>query len=157
MSEDVYPHYRTEPSELTTQMVWREVESLKELLQARVTAVEKGITVAHDDLVRVPTEVEEQVSNLKALLEQRIIGEASLRDEKFAGVQKQFDGSKTAVDAALAAVKESNNKTESTFTKQIDQTQTLLNANTKGLQGQIDDLKGRFNTGKEEEREQSPL
>jgi len=145
MNED--QRYPTDPSELTTQMVWREVSSLKELLEARISAVEKGIQVAHDDLVRVPTETQKQVGNLKELLEQRIKDEAELRDEKFAGVQKQFDGSKTAVDAALAAVKESGNKTETGFTKQIDQFGALLQSNTKGLEAQIDDLKDRFNRG----------
>jgi len=139
--------HNTDPTALTTQLVWREVGSLKELLEARVAAVEKGIIVAHEDLVRVPTEVQKQVGNLKELLEQRINDEAELRDEKFAGVQKQFDGSKTAVDAALAAVKESGNKTETAFTKQIDQIVELLQANTRGLEVQIGDVKSRLDRG----------
>jgi len=136
--------FRFEPSDptaLTTAQVQREVASLKELLEARVEAVEKGIIIAHDDLVRVPTEVQKQVGNLRELHEQKFTEQAALRDEKFASVQKQFDGNKTAVDAALAAVKEAGNKTEAGFTKQIDQLTALFQTGIKAVQGQIDDIK----------------
>jgi hypothetical protein len=145
----------SDPSALTTQQLWREVQNLKELLETRIDGqletridgIEKAIQVAHDDLVRVPTDVQKQVGNLKELHEQRFDGEAALRDEKFASVQKQFDGNKTAVDAALAAVKEAGNKTEAGFTKQIDQLTTLFQTGINGIDGQINDLKARFDRG----------
>lgn len=137
----------SDPSALTTQQLWREIQNLKELVEARIDSIEKSIQVAHDDLVRVPTDVQKQVGNLKELIDQRFMQEGALRDEKFASVQKQFDGNKTAVDAALAAVKEAGNKTESAFIKQIDQLVLLFNTSTKALEVQIDDLKGRLNRG----------
>jgi hypothetical protein len=136
-----------DPSSLTTQQLWREIAALKELFNVEIESIKTSIKVAHDDLVRVPTEVQKQVGSLKELLEQRFRDEAALRDEKFASVQKQFDSGKTAVDAALAAVKEAGNKSEAGFTKLIDQLTVLFQTGIKGIEGQIDDLKDRFNRG----------
>lgn len=143
MSTEQHP----DPSARATENLLREIGSLKELVFTEIDSVKKAVQVAHDDLVRVPTEVQKAVGNLKELLEQSIADEASLRDEKFASVQKQFDGNKTAVDAALAAVKEAGNKTEAGFTKQIDQLVTLFQTGIKGIQGQINDLKARLDRG----------
>jgi hypothetical protein len=45
--------------------LWRELSGLKELLMARIQSIEHAIKIAHDDLVRVPTETQKQVGALK--------------------------------------------------------------------------------------------
>jgi len=119
-----------DPSRLTTQMVWREVESLKELLITRLDAIEKATIVAHEDLVRVPTEVQKQVAGLRELHDEKFIVNAeriaslaavlekyetefikvakleeSLTDFKEVVTENKKD-SKEAVSAALLAAKE---------------------------------------------------
>lgn len=137
-----------DPTTLNTAQLLREVGSLKELLEARIEAVEKGIHVAHDDYVRVPTEVQKQVAALKELLETKIESDKLLTDEKFNNIAKQLNlveqarveqkkDTATAVDAALKAAKEavteqntSNvlaiSKSEASTTKQIDQVKENL-------------------------------
>lgn len=75
------PQQVPDPSSLTTQQLWREVAALKELLQSQLDSMEKAITVAHEDLVRVPTDVQKQVGNLK-----------ELQDAKFAaGIERHSE------------------------------------------------------------------
>ena len=133
----------------------REIDSLKELIVFRIEAVEKAIIVAHDDLVRVPTDVQKQVGALKELLTQQIGDSDKLKEEKFRNIDKRLDlveqarieqkkDTATAVDAALKAAKEavteqntSNvlaiNKSEAATTKQID-----------NQDGKINDVKERL-------------
>ena len=163
-----------DPSSLTTQMVLREIASLKELLQQDIEGIKKSIQVAHDDLVRVPTDVQKQVATLKDLheekfrcVDEKFISIATLRQEKFDHVQTQFKERdiraeqsalqvKTAVDAAFAASKEAvaeQNKSaatavakaEATTIKQIESLQALIQSTYSGLDGKISDLKDRLN------------
>jgi hypothetical protein len=148
-------NYVTDPSSLTTQQLWREIAALKELVFIRLEGIEKAIKVAHDDLVRVPTDVMKQVGNLR-----------DLHEEKFASVQKQFQerdervkqnaqDTKVAVDAALQAAKElvalqnislaqSSAKQEASFSKQIDAQGLLIQTTAKASDDKIDDLKDRM-------------
>lgn len=163
----------SDPSELTTLALQREISSLKELLLSHVARIDKSIEVAHENLVRVPTDVQKAVGNLKELHEERFISvhdkfkeAGELRDEKFEGVEKQFKerdvrseqssvSSKVAVDAALQAAKElviqqnvsiaqANSKQEASFTKQIDQQSLLIMTTNKAVDDKINDLKERF-------------
>jgi hypothetical protein len=167
MSQD--PPRMPDPSSLTTQQLWREISALKELLTTRIEAVEKAVEIAHADLVRVPTEVQKAVGNLKELHHGKFEEQAALRDEKFAGVQKQLEerdvrveqsarDTKTAVDAALAAQEkavgkqtetfsESIGKSEAGFTKQIDQIGARITDLTKNFDEKIDGLKQRLDRG----------
>jgi len=129
-------NYITDPSSLTTQQLWREIASLKELLMSRINSVEKAIEVAHEDLVRVPTDVQKSVITLK-----------ELHDEKFAGINQRFLDNKLALDAAFKSVQDGNQKSELGTTKQIDAQGLLINNATTGLQGQINDLKERVLRG----------
>jgi len=131
----VYRERVADPTVLTTAQTQREVSALKELVFNRLASMEKAIEVSHADLVRVPTEVQERVGNLKELHETKIASaradSVNLHDniavqlvereklvlEKFASIQTQFlerdvrteqnaRDSKVAVDAALQAAKE---------------------------------------------------
>jgi len=154
--------YLADPTPLTTQQLWREIGALKELIMSRLEAMDTAIVVAHEDLVRVPTDVQKQVGNLKDLHDEKfsgIIQEFSNRDalyaEKFASIQVQFkerdtraeqttkDG-KTAVDAALQAAKEAVGKSETATVKQIDQQAALIGTATRALDDKITDTKDRL-------------
>lgn len=144
-----------DPSTLTTQQLWREIAALKELAFNRMAAIEKAVDVAHADLVRVPTDVQQQVAHLR-----------ELHDEKFESIRIQFAerdtrteqtsrDNKVAVDAALQAAKEAvgeNNKSfaisaakqEASTIKQIDQQALLIATVSKTLDDKIGDLKERL-------------
>lgn len=61
-----------DPSQRTLELISLQIDSLKELLQSRIQANEKAVDVAHDDLVRVPTEVQKSVGTLRDLHETKI-------------------------------------------------------------------------------------
>lgn len=141
------PQVQIDTPSVTPQMVWLAVGALEKLFQNELERIDKSITLAHDDLVRVPTDVQKQVGNLK-----------ELHQEKFKSIQTQFDERDTrttqekeaqtkAVDAAFQAQKEAAAKSEERFTKQIDQLEQLFRTEINGANTRMDELKDRFNRG----------
>lgn len=156
---------------LTATELQHEISSLKELLLTRISAVEDGIKIAHDDFTRFPTEVDKTVGALRELLECRIDCSDDLKEEKFKNIDKRLDlveqarieqkkDTATAVDAALKAAKEavteqntSNvlaiNKSETATTKQIDQQAVLLTQIRNSLDEKINDVKAEVSVIKQ--------
>lgn len=146
-----------DPSPLTTQLVWREVASLKELLTSRLDDMEKAIRVAHDDLVRVPTDVQKQVATLKELHEQKICAiqkdikaleemmpvlnrlgtEVAQLGVAIASHKELYTGSKQeakdAVQYALAAAKESVAEQNKSSAMAISKSETAFSKQIEGL------------------------
>jgi hypothetical protein len=144
-----------DPTIRTLQQLQREVSALKELHDVRLAGMDKAIQVAHDDLVRVPTDVQKAVGALKDLLQETF----KVHNEKFESVQKQFgerdtrtekiaDLSQKALDAALLTAEKAvgkqseafaaaTAKSEAAFTKQIDGITQLLNTGVKSLDDKI--------------------
>jgi hypothetical protein len=141
------------------------VQAGLDAINTRLAAIDKATTLQHDDLVRVPTQVDKAVGALRELLEQtmktyaaQVTGElhqhiAETR-EKFIGVGSQFSerdtrtdqragDTKLAVDAAFAAAKEATAKIETGFTKQIDGMSLIIDTKTANLAQGISDLKDR--------------
>lgn len=174
--QDAGNRFTTDPTTLTTAQLLREVGSLKELVFSKLEGIEKGIDVAHDDLVRVPTEVQKQIAALRevvegkfGVLEIKICDADKLNQEKFKNIDKMLDTGElarieqkrdtaTAVDAALKAAKEavteqnaSNvlaiNKSEAAMTKQMDQQAALLSQIKGGLEDKINDIKIQMGMG----------
>lgn len=162
-----------DPTERTSEQISSAIKSLKELLQqqnqalrqelyTRIDAIDMATKLFNENLTRVPTEVVKQIGHLKEL-------HGSLIEERFSGVQKQFDerdirakasedAAKVAVNAALQAQKEaaaaqndSNaaaiTKSESATTKQIDGILALLASNTKAIDEKITGINGRLDRG----------
>ena len=151
-----------DPTKLTTEALTREVAALKELVITRLDAMDKAMDIFSANLTRAPTDVDKQISHLRALVEKTF----EVHLEKFASIQTQFQerdvrteqtarDSKVAVDAALQAAKEAVgeqnkssalaiSKSEASTTKQIDQISVLIASSTKGLDDKIDDLKDRL-------------
>jgi hypothetical protein len=159
------PHGTTpipDPTVLTTQQLLREIEALKELVIQRIVAIEQAVSVAHENLVRVPTDTDKAISHLNQLFAERL----NTISERFAAVQTQFKERDTRVEqiaelgdqalkAALQAAKElvgkqndyfvtSIAKSETATNKQIDQLQQLINTVAGASSSKVDDLKERI-------------
>jgi hypothetical protein len=133
-----------DPTALTTQQLWREIQNLKELFETRIDAIEKAIEVAHADLVRVPTEVMKQVGHLRELHGEKFHGiEMRFQERDIRFVQKDLD-MKTAIDAAFQSSSSAVAKSEAATAKQIDQQGTLIQTQTQALGVQISDAKERL-------------
>lgn len=169
MRDARYESIVADPSALTTSAILREISNLEKLLSARIDAVEKAVDTAHENLVRVPTEVDKAIGQLKMVVDER--GNAlnerfGTVSERFVSIQTQFSerdtrtdqtsrDSKVAVDAALQAAKEAVgeqnrssalaiSKSEVATMKQIDQMGTLIASNVAGIATSINDLKERL-------------
>lgn len=158
-----------DPSSLTTAQLLREINSLEKLVTQRMDGIERAVSVAHENLVRVPTDVQKEIEHLDEVTNGKL---ATLREmfevqaEKFSSVDRQFTerdvrteqtsrDSKVAVDAALQAAKEAVGeqnkssalaiaKSDAATTKQIDQLGTLIQSTIAGINAQIGDLKERL-------------
>jgi len=133
----------SDPSTLTTQQLWREVLNLRELLESRISSIEKSIQVAHEDLVRVPTDVQKQVGNLKQLHEEKFNSVAIQFAERDTRIAQKDRDTKIAIDAAFQSASMAVAKNEVVMSKQLDQITALIQTETRALSGQIDDLKQR--------------
>jgi len=162
-----------DPTVLTTQasekavanlkeLMFTQVEALKELLESRFADRDRAITLLQDGASALPDMLSERVDRLQELHEQRF----NVTEEKFKSIDKQFAerdtrtelataASTKAIDAALSAQKEaaveqnrSNEakitKSEAGFTKQIDQLLDLVKAGTKAADDKVADLKDRI-------------
>ena len=155
-----------DPTVLTTQALFREINQVQALLDAHMDGLEgtlsARITAIDRDVDRLQLAVEQEPASTGALI-------GTLRDlheEKFKSIQVQFverdtrteqtsRDSKVAVDAALQAAKEAVGeqnkssalaiaKSEASTTKQIDQQGLLIASSTQGLDDKIDDIKDRL-------------
>lgn len=147
-----------DPSVLTTEQLLREIANLKEILEARFKSMDKATELTHEIATRIPEDTRIKISHLKAL-----------QDEKFSSIDKQFEerdirtdqasrAGSEALAAALQAAKElvgaqgeasaaAAVKSETSFTKQIDQIGTIISTLEKALDGRITELKERIDRG----------
>lgn len=136
----------------------RDLQSLREILEARLDAIDTATTLRLQGYDAQPASIERAVNHLE-----------QLNNEKFSSIEQRFHErdirldqtaitSKQAIDAALLAAKElvgqqnTSNveaaaKAERAFTKQIDQTSALISALEKGLTDRILELKERMDRG----------
>jgi len=144
-----------DPSALTTAQIIREIESLRQLVFARLGSIEQRAAEEHEDLVRVPTDVDRAVSSLKEL----IFTKLEAVDQRFEAVdvlrRESQDAASTAIAAALQAVKEAGSeqtktfaqqieKSESSLTRQIEAQATSTGTSLGALNAQVSDLKDRL-------------
>lgn len=140
---------------LTTQQLLREISLLRELFFGEVTNIKDAIKVAHEDAVRVPTEIQKAIVALRELQDEKIASLEKIHEEKFIGIQQRFSerdmrieqaskDSRIAVDAALQAAEKAVAKSEVATLKQIDQQGDLISQNTKAYDDKIGDVKDRL-------------
>ena len=133
-----------DPSSLTTQALWREVQHLKELMETRIESVEKSIAVAHEDSVRVPTEMQKTVGGLEAKQNIKFESIQTQFKERDVRTEQNIKDVKTAVETAFAAQERSGAKSESALMKQIDLLIASMNGNYKALDDKHNDNKDRI-------------
>lgn len=146
------------PSQLTVEMLRRELEALKELLNTRLDAAEKATALRLEPAAQIPFETQRLIDHLK-----------ELHNERFKSIDKQFAerdirtqyasvSADQALGAALQAAKElvtaqgeasaaAAVKSETSFTKQIDQIGTIINTLEKALDARITEMKERIDRG----------
>lgn len=162
-----------DPTVLTTQQLWREIAALKELSFTRFDSMERAIIVAHEDLVRVPTDVQKTVGTLRDLHEEKfhstdrriddrvifvskqLVDIEHLITERFSSIQQQFGerdkrtellsiNSDKAVSAALNAAKEAVDKQNESFLLSINKSETATTKQIDGMQSTISGLTKAF-------------
>jgi uncharacterized membrane protein len=139
----------------TTAQLYREITNLHQLIDIRLDAMDKAVVLFNENLTRVPTDTDKQITHLREFLVSELSKVADVHNEKFTSVEAQFVerdmrrnqsamDSKTAIDAALQAAKEAVGKSEISTTKQIDQQSSLIHTTSQGLNDKIDDIKSRL-------------
>jgi hypothetical protein len=166
-SQDIRPV--PDPTILTTQQLLRELSSLRELLTARLDAMDKATALLSETINRTPTAIHTAVTNIRNVYDERFQSVERLSQERLASIALQFRerdvrtdqaaiANASALAAALQAAKEAvaeqanaaaqaAAKTESSFTKQIDQIQVQLSTVVKGFDDKLTDLKERIDRG----------
>jgi septation ring formation regulator EzrA len=155
-----------DPTPLTTAQLLRELGSLKEMFIVRLEAMDRAQTLFHENLTRVPTEVDKAIGHLKELHDKEFVNFRVWIVERFESITTQFKerderikqtalDTKFAVEAALSSQEKSvtkqnesnaaaNSKVEEGFAKQIDQQRVLLDKTTEGINDKIGDLRDRI-------------
>ena len=157
-----------DPTVLTTQALYREINQVKQLLDANMAGIKETlsarITAIDHDLDRLQLAVEQEPAQTGVLVDTL----KTLHNEKFGSIQVQFierdvrteqtsRDSKVAVDAALQAAKEAVEKqntssalaiakSESATTKQIDTQGILITTATTSLNERIDAASATMNS-----------
>jgi hypothetical protein len=105
------------------------VSSLREVIDAelrtiatRLDGIEHATTIFNENLTRVPTDTDKQISHLR-----------ELHSERFSSVGREF-----------AAVKEATIEMRGAFTKQIDSISAMIGNQVQNADGKISDLKDRL-------------
>ena len=157
-----------DPTTLTTQALYREINQVHDLINSEVRAVSSGLSSRIDAADRERLHLQAQIDTLPSEVTRRIDTLRLLHQEKFDSIQVQFTerdtrteqtsrDSKVAVDAALQAAKEAVEKqntssalaiakSESATTKQIDQQGILIATATTSLNERIDAASATMNS-----------
>jgi hypothetical protein len=139
------------------------IASLRDIMDARLNAMDRASVVLADNVNRVPTLLDRETSRLTELF-----------DEKFASTQTQFKerdirtdqdkiAASTAVTAALTALKEmialqntSNtaaiSKSEASVITTLDSLNRIISSTKEGLSADINNLKQRMDRGEGTDR-----
>jgi hypothetical protein len=142
-----------DPTLLTTQASEKAVAGLKELLAARIEALEKAAATLNAALALQEQRTVSRLDQVPAAIDSRLTIFKQLMDEKFKGVDQQFAGRDVALAAALLAQKTSvdeqnkanaasSAKSENATTKQIDGITSIITASQKANDDKIDAVKG---------------
>ena len=93
-----------DPTWRTIEVVDKAILSLYEKLEPRFAAIherfefmDKATRTLHDDYVRVPTQVDRSILNLREILETSIRGQTALSDEKISGLRSTIASMEKAV------------------------------------------------------------
>jgi hypothetical protein len=135
-----------DPTPRTTQQVLRENFWLRELLETRLSGMDKALQLLQAFADRTPTtmDVQHQVTTLREVVV-----------ERFNGIKTQLTDRDTAVSAAFAAAKEAASEQNKSNTMAISKSETAVSERLKGIDetnktnfkavdNKIDDMKDRL-------------
>jgi hypothetical protein len=155
-----------DPTTLTNELVSKAVAALREIIETRLNANDKAVKLLETRQELIPQQIKDEVAHLRQLHDEKfsaiieaidvfkdtVNGRFSLGDVQ---TDKAARDVKSAVDAAFAAAKEavgeqnksnalSITKSETAFTKQIDQLSESVRLVVKNTDDKIADLKDRL-------------
>jgi hypothetical protein len=164
--DDVFMVEKSDPTALTTKAIFREIASLKEIVFTRLNAMDKAISLFNENITRVPTDTDKQISHLRELVLSKLECEHELKEEKFRKVDQRFNmildsqtvqkndahiAVMTALESAKELVSEQNKasamaitKSEIATNKAIEQQSLLIQTSTKLIEDKIGDIKDRL-------------
>jgi hypothetical protein len=147
----------------------QEVAALREILTTRLDGIDRATSLLSETVNRTPTQIQTEIAHVRELMTEKLGSLGGQAEEKFRSIDQRFDerdvrtgqaatASAQALAAALQAAKEAvfeqaqaaakaAEKTELSFSKQIDQIQLQITTVADGLGDKIDDLKGRIDRG----------
>jgi hypothetical protein len=154
---------------LATEQLRRELSGLREILTARLDGMDRATALLSETVNRTPTVIQTEISHLRELMNEKLGSIGGQAEEKFGSISLQFQerdvrtnqasiAADSALKAALQAAKEAvfeqaqaaakaAEKTELSFTKQIDQIGLQISTVAKGYDDRIVELKERIDRG----------
>lgn len=153
---DILP--RPDPTRLTTDQLRRELASLREILTARIDAMDRATELLSETVNRTPTVIQTEISHVRELIQEKLSSLGGRAEEKFNSIDLQFaerdvrttqtaTASEQALAAALQAAAKASEKSELSFTKQIDQIQLQIKTIGDGFGDRLAELKERIDRG----------
>lgn len=118
-----------DPTSLTTAQLYRELASLRGIIETRLDAMDKALTLLRQLIDKVPTDIDTRVAQLQAL-----------HAEKFRSIENQFASSKTALDSALQSSEKSNAEKNALQALAISKAETNVAEQLKGLYSSIQNV-----------------
>jgi hypothetical protein len=159
---------------LTTEELRRDVSALREILQARLDGMDRATELLSETVTRTPTQIQTEISHVRELIQEKLGSLGGQAEEKFASIELQFverdvrtnqaaTASAQALAAALQAAKEAvfeqaqaaakaADKTELSFTKQIDLLLAQIKALSDTFTDRLAELKERIDRGEGQEK-----
>ena len=144
-----------DPTILTTQALQREIESVREqfhdktdmvrqVVEERLSCLEHAVEGLRNLVEGAPARRDQALKQLQELMDEKFHAVSARFAERDLRANASYLANKEAISAALTAVKETNTKSETAFTKQVDQLMALIYASQKGADEKIDDVKERL-------------
>src|ERR1700687_2874787 len=147
----------------------RDVSALREILQARLDGMDRATALLSETVNRTPTVIQVEISHVRELIQEKLGTLGGSAEEKFKSIELQFTerdvrtnqaaiAADSALKAALQAAKEAvfeqaqaaakaADKTELSFTKQIDLLLAQIKALGETFGDRLAELKERIDRG----------
>jgi hypothetical protein len=147
-----------DPTVLTTQQLLRELAALREIVFVRLDAMDTATSLLAENVNRTPTVVQAMVGGVREVYDERFRSVQLQFTERDTRTEQATAANASALAAALQAAKEAVSeqaqaaakaaeKTELSFTKQIDQIQLQIKTIGDGFSDRIAELKERIDRG----------
>lgn len=147
-----------DPSLLTTQQLREAISNLQMLLVTRLDAMDEAAKLRRKDLDHVPYETSLLIDAAIRVVEQKFVGISQQFTERDVRTEQASSSADDALKAALQAAKElvgaqgeasaaAAVKSETSFTKQIDQIGALIQTGNAASDARITELKERIDRG----------